>query len=104
MRGHDRGLTVGTVRATVQDEVAHHREIAVRVARVDALAVCCRFELVDAVFGVREYRWVLTQGAPADSPVPYQLQVNNRPVRCIGTGIILLGIPLHYWFQRRYTA
>lgn len=40
-------------------------------------------------FGVREYRWAPTQGAPANSPVPYQLLVNNRPVRCIGSGIIL---------------
>ncbi len=39
-------------------------------------------------FGVREFRWVLTQGVPADFPVPYQLLVNNRPVRCIGSGII----------------
>src|SRR5512139_1448627 len=40
----------------VKDEVAHHREVALRIAGVDALAVCRGFVLVDAVFGVGEYR------------------------------------------------
>lgn len=40
-------------------------------------------------FGIRELRWKLTQGAPANFPCRYQLLVNGRPVRTIGTGLIL---------------
>jgi beta-mannosidase len=40
-------------------------------------------------FGVRELRWELTQGAPADFPCRYQLLVNGRPMRTIGSGVIL---------------
>lgn len=40
-------------------------------------------------FGIRDIRWELTEGAPADFPSAYQLVINHRPVRTLGTGMIL---------------
>jgi beta-mannosidase len=39
-------------------------------------------------FGVREVRWVHTQGAPKDFVSRYQLILNGRPVRTIGSCLI----------------
>ncbi len=39
-------------------------------------------------FGVRDIRWVHTEGAPADFVSRYQLIVNGRPVRTIGSNLI----------------
>lgn len=39
-------------------------------------------------FGVRDIRWEQVQGAPADFVNPFQLVVNARPVRTIGSNII----------------
>lgn len=40
-------------------------------------------------FGIRDLRWELTEGAPAGFPSAYQLVINHRPVRTLGTGVIL---------------
>ncbi len=40
-------------------------------------------------FGVRELRWVHTQGAPTNFVSRYQLIINGRPVRTLGAGVIL---------------
>jgi len=40
-------------------------------------------------FGIREFKWVLTEGAPKDFKEPYQLLVNGRPVRTMGSSLIL---------------
>jgi beta-mannosidase len=39
-------------------------------------------------FAVREIRWRQVEGAPADFINPYQLVVNGRPVRMIGSNIL----------------
>ena len=39
-------------------------------------------------FGVRDLQWVHTEGAPADFVSRYQLVVNGRPVRTIGSNLI----------------
>ena len=39
-------------------------------------------------FGVREIRWEQVEGAPADFINPYQLVVNGRPVRMIGSNTL----------------
>ena len=43
-------------------------------------------------FGIRDLRWVHTQGAPAHYVNRYQLVINGRPVRTIGTGLALPGV------------
>jgi beta-mannosidase len=40
-------------------------------------------------FGIRELRWIHTAGAPANFISRYQLLVNGRPVRTMGSGLIL---------------
>ena len=40
-------------------------------------------------FGIRDIRWEHTEGAPADFPAAYQMVINHRPVRTLGTGVIL---------------
>jgi len=40
-------------------------------------------------FGIRNLRWVHTEGAPADFISRYQLVINGRPVRTMGSGLIL---------------
>ena len=40
-------------------------------------------------FGIRELKWVHTEGAPEDFVSRYQLLVNGRPIRTIGSGLIL---------------
>ncbi|MDE2638034.1 MAG: hypothetical protein OXI30_16840 [Chloroflexota bacterium] len=48
-------------------------------------------ELLDARstrFAVREIRWEQVEGAPADFINPYQLAINGRPVRMIGSNIL----------------
>jgi len=40
-------------------------------------------------FGIRELRWVHTEGAPTNFISRYQLVVNGRPVRTMGSGVIL---------------
>ncbi len=39
-------------------------------------------------FAVREIRWQQVEGAPADFINPYQLVINGRPVRMIGSNIL----------------
>ena len=39
-------------------------------------------------FGVRDVRWVHTEGAPADFISRYQLLINGRPVRTMGSNLI----------------
>ena len=39
-------------------------------------------------FGVRDVRWVYTEGAPADFINRFQLVINGRPVRTIGSNLI----------------
>ena len=39
-------------------------------------------------FGVRDIRWVHTEGAPADFVSRYQLLINGRPVRTMGSNLI----------------
>ena len=39
-------------------------------------------------FGVREIRWEQVEGAPADFINPYQLVINGRPARMIGSNIL----------------
>ena len=39
-------------------------------------------------FGVRDVRWVHTEGAPADFISRYQLVINGRPVRTMGSNLI----------------
>ena len=39
-------------------------------------------------FGIREIRWEQVEGAPADFINPYQLVINGRPVRMIGSNIL----------------
>ncbi|MFI4860934.1 MAG: glycosyl hydrolase 2 galactose-binding domain-containing protein [Phycisphaerales bacterium JB063] len=39
-------------------------------------------------FGIREVRWEQVEGAPADFINPYQLVVNGRPVRMMGSNLI----------------
>lgn len=39
-------------------------------------------------FGVRDIRWEQVAGAPADFINPYQLVINGRPVRMIGSNIL----------------
>ena len=39
-------------------------------------------------FGIHDLRWVHTEGAPADFISRYQLVINGRPVRTIGSGLI----------------
>ena len=41
---------------SIADEIAHHREIAVRIARGHAGAISLGFVFVDAVVGVRKHR------------------------------------------------
>jgi beta-mannosidase len=43
-------------------------------------------------FGVRDIRWVHTEGAPTNYINRYQLVINGRKVRTIGTGLILPGV------------
>src|SRR5450755_2558152 len=50
---HNTGA-VRSLEPAVTGEVSHHREIAISVACIDALAVPVGLELVDAVFCVRE--------------------------------------------------
>ncbi len=45
-----------------------------------------------ARFGIRDIRWVHTEGAPVDFINRYQLVINGRAVRTIGTGLILPGV------------
>ncbi len=50
-----------------------------------------RWAVLDAretQFGVRDIRWVHTEGAPADFVSRYQLIINGRPVRTIGSNLI----------------
>ncbi len=39
-------------------------------------------------FGIRDIRWEQVEGAPADFINPYQLLVNGRPIRMIGSNIL----------------
>jgi beta-mannosidase len=41
-----------------------------------------------ARFGVRDVKWIPTQGAPADFVSPYQLVINGRPVRTMGSNLL----------------
>lgn len=41
-----------------------------------------------ARFGVRDIRWEQVEGAPADFINPYQLVINGRPIRMLGSNII----------------
>ena len=43
-------------------------------------------------FGIRDIRWIHTEGAPADYISRYQLIINGRAVETIGTGLILPGV------------
>jgi beta-mannosidase len=43
-------------------------------------------------FGIRDLRWVHTEGAPAGYVNRYQLVINGRKVRTIGSGLILPGV------------
>jgi len=43
-------------------------------------------------FGIRDLRWVLTEGAPAGYVNRYQLVINGRKVRTMGSGLILPGV------------
>ena len=42
----------------------------------------------DVRFGVRDVRWIHTEGAPADFVSRYQLVINGRPVRTMGSNLI----------------
>lgn len=39
-------------------------------------------------FGIREIRWEQVEGAPTDFINPYQLVINGRPIRMIGSNIL----------------
>lgn len=43
-------------------------------------------------FGIRDVRWIHTEGAPADFISRYQLLVNGRPIRTIGSNLIPLDL------------
>lgn len=43
-------------------------------------------------FGMRDIRWVHTEGAPTNYINRYQLVINGRKVRTIGSGLILPGV------------
>ena len=47
-----------------------------------------QLDLQQQRFGVREIRWEQVEGAPADFINPFQLMVNGRPVRTIGSNIL----------------
>ena len=42
----------------------------------------------DTRFGIREIRWTQVQGAPASFPNPYQLVVNGRKIRMMGSDLV----------------
>ncbi len=43
-------------------------------------------------FGIRDIAWAYTEGAPTNYINRYQLVINGRPVRTIGTGLIHSGV------------
>ncbi len=46
------------------------------------------FDTKRARFGVREVRWQQVEGVPANFINPYQLTVNGRPIRMLGSSLI----------------
>jgi beta-mannosidase len=46
------------------------------------------FDAKDTQFGVRDVRWEHTEGAPANHVSRYQLVINGRPVRTMGSNLI----------------
>ena len=46
------------------------------------------FDARDTRFGVRDMRWVHTEGAPTNHLSRYQLIINGRPVRTMGSNLI----------------
>lgn len=50
------GAAVVVVQRSVENIVAHHREVAIRIACIDAGSVGLRFKLVNSVLDVRKNR------------------------------------------------
>ena len=57
-------------------------------AELSAVGVGAAMDARTTRFGVRDIRWVYTEGAPADFINRFQLLVNGRAVRTIGSNII----------------
>lgn len=59
-------------------------------------------------FGIRDIKWVYTEGAPKDFISRYQLVINGREVRTMGSGIIypyiMPGLGLEHELQLLYHA
>lgn len=63
--------------------------------RLEAKVVSQNGEVSDSRavrFGIRDIQWVHTEGAPTNFINRYQLVINGRKVRTIGTGLILPGV------------